>query len=261
MDDTDVRQLLPLLAVDAVTDEEREEAEAMIGNRPDLRAELDQWRSVVAKMAEHERRDPPPSLRGRVLTAVAGVAQEAPEADPALQRPSAGATETMPLPPPSSSGLAAPVVPITAARSRRSKLLALAAAAVVVLGGAALLAAPLTGSDAGDEIAAIVEDEDAATVDLSGELGTLQVTYVDADGAAVLTGSGLPMPEGDRVYELWTVAEGDAPARVEIFRPDDEGDVELLVEEMDLDGTVLAITEEPAGGSDAPTGDIIASSS
>jgi len=256
MDVDEVRELLPLMAVGALTEHEREEAEAMIGNRPELRDELDEWRSVTARLAESERRDPPVSLRARVLAAVADVAQESPEADPALPALDAPDARPRTFEPPT-----APVVPITSARSRRSWVLAAAAAAVVAVGGAALLIGPLSGSETTDQVAAIVEDDDATTVDLAGSLGALRVTYVEDDGPSVLTADELPAPEADRVYELWTIAEGDDPQRVDIFRPDDDGSVELLVSEMDLDGTTIAITEEPAGGSDVPTGDILAVSS
>lgn len=230
MNDAELHELIALLAVDALTGSEREEAELMVEQRPELRRELDELRAALGSLAEIQRHEPPAGLRAAVLAEVERTPQAARSAD---------------------------VVPIPARRLRRPWLLAAAAALVVVLAGAALLAGPFADDDQEDLIAEVLEADDAVRIPMSGELEGLEIVHSPDAGAAVLTGSGLPVPEGDRVYELWAIR--DAPARVEIFRPDEGGDVEVLLDDLDpASADVWAITEEPAGGSDAPTSDVIA---
>jgi anti-sigma-K factor RskA len=74
----------------------------------------------------------------------------------------------------------------------------------------------------------------------------------------VLIGQKIPVPSGNRVLQLWLIpkAPGAKPIPSLIVRPDADGKFELLVAnppELMADTKALAITEEPAGGSPAPT--------
>jgi len=74
----------------------------------------------------------------------------------------------------------------------------------------------------------------------------------------VLTGQKIPAPSGNRVLQLWLIprAPGGKPIPSLTLRPDAEGKFVLLVSnppELMADTKALAITEEPAGGSPAPT--------
>jgi anti-sigma-K factor RskA len=73
-----------------------------------------------------------------------------------------------------------------------------------------------------------------------------------ADDRAVVTGRDLADPGDDRDYQLWVV-RGDAARSAGLLRPDD-GRVTALTQEYRT-GDVLAITVEPAGGSEQPTTD------
>jgi anti-sigma-K factor RskA len=148
---------------------------------------------------------------------------------------------------------------IGSARSRRGigPWLAAAAAAVVVLVGAVVLLSD--GDDAGvaDEIAAVVEADDAVARSLSGEIGEIEVVYSAETDALVLTGDGIePLPEG-ATYQAWLVADG-APASVGTFAPDPDGAIALRADGVDPTGAVVAVTVEPAGGSEQPTMPIVA---
>lgn len=80
-------------------------------------------------------------------------------------------------------------------------------------------------------------------------------------GRAILFAYDLPVLSVDQLYELWAIGpEGPRPAGV--FRPDDRGRARLEIEDPDLlrNVQVLAVTVEPAPGSDQPTGEIILSS-
>jgi anti-sigma-K factor RskA len=74
----------------------------------------------------------------------------------------------------------------------------------------------------------------------------------------VLTGQKVPMPSGNRVLQLWLIpkARGGKPIPAMTVRPDANGDFVVLVANPPVAGSdtkALAITEEPAGGSAAPT--------
>jgi anti-sigma-K factor RskA len=74
----------------------------------------------------------------------------------------------------------------------------------------------------------------------------------------VLTGQKVPMPSGNRVLQLWLIpkAPGGKPMPSMTVRPDANGNFVILVSNPPASGSQtksLAITEEPAGGSAAPT--------
>ena len=74
----------------------------------------------------------------------------------------------------------------------------------------------------------------------------------------VLVGQKIPAPSGNRVLQLWLIpkAAGAKPIPSLVVRPDADGKFELLVAnppQLMVDTKALAITEEPAGGSPAPT--------
>ena len=74
----------------------------------------------------------------------------------------------------------------------------------------------------------------------------------------VLTGQKVPMPSGNRVLQLWLIpkAPGAKPMPSMTVRPDANGNFVILVSNPPAAGSdtkALAITEEPAGGSAAPT--------
>src|SRR3984957_13071972 len=74
----------------------------------------------------------------------------------------------------------------------------------------------------------------------------------------VLTGQKVPMPSDNRVLQLWLIPKtpGGKPMSAMTVRPDANGNFVILVANPPVAGSdtkALAITEEPAGGSVAPT--------
>lgn len=74
----------------------------------------------------------------------------------------------------------------------------------------------------------------------------------------VVAGQNVPMPSGNRTLQLWLIPKtpGAKPMPSMMVRPDDAGKFVLLVAKPPdaMESTkALAITEEPAGGSQAPT--------
>jgi len=85
----------------------------------------------------------------------------------------------------------------------------------------------------------------------------LQATWHAALGI-VISGEKLPVPGGKRTLQLWFVpkAAGGKPIPSRNVRPESDGRFHLLVEEppeRQGDTKLLAITEEPEGGSEQPT--------
>lgn len=74
-----------------------------------------------------------------------------------------------------------------------------------------------------------------------------------------VTATGLAQAAPGREYELWVIPAGGAPIRSQTFRVTNEADTSTFV--VDLPANVgplatAAITDEPLGGTDAPTGKI-----
>ena len=252
MTDDELREMLPLAAVGALTDEELSDVEAALEGRPELQAELDGLRAVTTTLAEAVAEVPPPSLRASLLDAIATTPQQAPEA-PVPETPAEPGTQVQPT---GTDEPLAPVVPISAGRTRRWAVGAVAAAVVVLLVGF-IVADPFGGDSTNDEVAAVVDADDAVNIPMPGELPGLTIVHSAEQDAAVLLADEVPVPEGDRVYELWAI-RGGTPERFATFRPDDDGRLSVYAPGLDPASAELwAITEEPAGGSDAPTSDIL----
>ena len=83
--------------------------------------------------------------------------------------------------------------------------------------------------------------------------------WSDQENLGVLFLVNLPQISGDGVYQLWLLREGSTPVSGGIFRPETDGSARLLVRIGDLGATLtgMAITSEPAGGSETPTGEIV----
>ena len=98
----------------------------------------------------------------------------------------------------------------------------------------------------------VMLDPDAHLVALDDAEGTTYATaVVDDSGRAVLISTGLDaLPEG-RSYQLWAVGD-EGPVSLGVLGPNPR-----LVSfgMVDGDSMTLAITDEPAGGSPAPTSD------
>jgi anti-sigma-K factor RskA len=241
MTDDELREQLALLAVGALTDVERTELEDVLRTRPDLQAELADLQAAAAVLADAVPAPPPPALRASILDAIAGT--------PQLPRTAAPAPPSGPA---DDDGPVAPVVPIGAGRRRRFVAVGAAAAAVIAIVVGVLVVSPWSG-DESDPVAAVVDAPDAVTIPMPGELPGLTIVHSATEGAAVLLADEVPVPAGDRVYELWAIRDG-TPERFATFRPTADGTLSVYAAGLDpASAEVWAITEEPAGGSDTPT--------
>ena len=85
-----------------------------------------------------------------------------------------------------------------------------------------LIVSPFDDDGEDDQVAAVLEADDASTIPMPGELPGLTIVHSADEDAAVLLADEVPVPEGDNVYELWAI-RGGTPESFATFRPDDDG--------------------------------------
>jgi hypothetical protein len=205
------------------------------------------WPAVDSLPVMIEPIEPPPALRGRIAAAVmAEAASPAPPAIPA-SRPPEQVPTIAPAPPVPE--------PIRKPASFWSRATPWAAAAILLLLSAELLVWNLRLREQIQQTTAPIAETIAlaptdAAPDASGE-----VTYLPQDELLMFDVNDLPPLEPDQVYEVWLIgAEGPVPAGT-FDQPTDQ---HAVVADRDLYDT-LAITAEPGPlGTEAPTGEIVA---
>lgn len=217
----ELHDLAAAYALDALDADERARFAQHLETCPPCQQELAVLIEGAAVLAETTAQEPPAHLKTRILERVAS--------HPTATRP------------PEKSRV----------QSRRWQW-AFAAAAGFALVFAALLLVVNERLDRAETITAVYGAGDSISISIDTPVGPAEFTFSQELGLGVFVERGLAEPAGDRVYELWLVGES-GPAPAGIFRP---GGDEVLVTDL-VPGVVLAMTEEPAGGSDQPTGDIL----
>jgi anti-sigma-K factor RskA len=209
-------------ALGALQEREAAELERHLAECEACRTELGWLQPAVDLLPRSiEQREPPPSLRERLM---ATVRAEAREASPAGTR--------APAPRRWRDWGAMLLRPATA----------VAAVALLVVGAAAgyLLHEP---GDSSSVIAA--RPTSAAPPSLAG-------TLEREDGSAILTMSRLPALPRDDVYEVWVERDGTLEPS-SLFVPRRDGSAEAAVPASLDDADAVLVTREPRGGSQAPT--------
>ena len=262
-----IHDLADAYAVGALTEAEYAEYTAHLEHCPSCRREVADLLDVTSAMSESVAVDPPPGLRASVLAAIAQTPQEPaasepePQSEPlrAVPVPTGGKHEGVHA---ADDEAASNVVPL-----RRSW-----ATTVSSLGAdAAVLAAVAFGGlwwqerqDADDAVAqaqqltTLLSADDVRTVpgvsQKQGHAGAIVMSR--SEGEAIFVASELPDLPGDQVYEAWTINGSQAPNPAGTFTP--QGDHSLVsLPEASLQADTMAITVEPAGGSDQPTSDAV----
>ncbi|QJW35721.1 anti-sigma factor domain-containing protein [Cellulosimicrobium protaetiae] len=260
-DRPDVRDLLPAYALDAVDDGERHAVERLLATDPDARRELDEYRDVVAAFAVESA--PPPALRDAVLARVAASAGAggAPGAVTG-ERSDAGSDAEPGTGAETSAGESTGggvVVDLAAARRTRRRRwtgLAAAVAAAVAVAVPTTVAVRATQEQSrlqeqADAIAQMLADPDATI--LHGEVaGGGQASVLAAGDDMYFRASDLPDAGTDHDYQLWVVEADGAVVSAGVLDVRD-GRTSRLVQ--DEPGVGMAVTVEPAGGSEQPTAD------
>jgi len=232
----DDHELAALYVVDALTPGEALEFETHLADCVACQEEVADMRSVTDHLSRSVEADPPASLRASVLAGITATAQE----PVAPTRPDN-------------------VIPLR--RSKPSRLPYLVAAASVVLalafGGWALQSRndAQQASEQQSQMLQLFTAPDVRTVTAStpgGASGTVVVSQ-DAD-QALFVARGMPELPDNQVYELWTI--NDTPVPAGTFTPSGPASVVTLPPAA-ASADTIAVTVEPAGGSDQPTSDPI----
>ena len=249
MNDEIFEDLKDAYVLDALPEEERRSFEEYLAAHPERQAEIDELGAVAGLLAfAPHQQEPPPELRRRIMEVVE--AEAAPRRD---RRES----------------MFARLVGYIGARG-----LAFGAAALLLIG---LLSWNLllqgqvedlqgeVRSSQGqvNDLQAQVEDAQAQqtqTIQLSGTWANqgadAEVASIDAD-RIILVADNLPsVPEG-QTCQIWVI-KGDVPEPSGLFQPGSEETAAPVTTPLKK-GDTIAVTVEPAGGSELPTSDPVLS--
>lgn len=255
---SDLHSLVGPYITDALDGDERDSFELHLESCVDCRGEVLDLQETMAEMSALHESPPPPALRSSILSAIAATPMLPAEATSATPEP----THIAPHSPQTTADIShadAPsnVVSPDFGRSRRPVVTWLAAAAAVVavaLGGVTVWQqSELQSVQAAD--AQRVEFLASADLQVSRtklDDGT-DLTYLVSQSRdeALIASAGLPEPGAERSWQVWVI-EGDVARSAAIL--DEGGQLQVSVEGV-AGGELMAITNEPRGGSSAPTDD------
>lgn len=241
----EVEELLGAYALDALPPDEEAALRAHLASCQRHARELASLRDAASRLAETTAAPPPPSLRARVLAAVAT---------------DAAASSTV-----AADAHGASPVAIDAARARRAPRrrlhpldwsprtwAAIAAALLVAVVGLAAWNAVLLRGDASeaDRLAARVtwvSSLEAHGVDARGA-----VAYVGDEHKAIVFIDGLQPLGPSKTYQFWSI-DGGTPESIGLMDTDASGKGTMVVPFDATRAHTLAVTVERAGGSPQPT--------
>jgi anti-sigma-K factor RskA len=220
-------------ALGALSEEERQEFEEYLRTHPELRAEVEDLKSIANLLAlAPEEYEPSPKLRRDLMSRISS----SPEAIPAG-------------PSPRQSGLWRLFGP--------SGIAAAAALAVVAIG---MFAWNASLQEENLALQGELQEQQLRTTTtyvLRGT-GTAQqvrgeVVFVGGE-RAVLVVDDLPTPPEGRTYQTW-ILHDDVAEPAGLFEPNDSGRAAAPIEGSLEDADAVAVTVEPSGGSSSPTDD------
>ena len=226
-----IHELAAAYAVDALDERERAVFEAHLPSCQPCTEDVRAFQETAAMLAyAEEAPEPPPALRARLLEQARG------------DRP------------------APSVVVLRPRRAFRIAVAAAAAAAVVAI-GLGVWAATLSNSLDAERSARATDARAAAILaDANAQrlaLGDRGEVVRGPRGEAVIVVRDLPAAPNGKTYEAWVIENG-VPLRAGLF---DGGRQQIVLLDRPLpDGAIVAVTIEPDGGSDKPTGDVLVGS-
>jgi anti-sigma-K factor RskA len=225
---TDVHTLSGAYAINALSSDEADLFRAHLDACPACRQEVRELQEAAAQMGSAASSAPPADLKARVIAA----AERVPQLPPSLPQV-AGRSERR-------------------VRTRFPRLLAAAAAVLIAVAGVGYLqvrddATP--GSTLAANVERVFEAPDAhhATVEAANG-GRVAVATSPALNRMAVDTDDLPDLESGQVYQLWAITEGNFTSAGLLENPDSG-----VAMAMPAEGTQVAITIEPAGGSVEPS--------
>jgi anti-sigma-K factor RskA len=234
MSSNDIHQLAAAYALDAVDERERAEFEAHYPACPVCRPEVAGFRETLSQVAAGVAVSPPASLKANVMAEINATRQ------------------LSPLLPESVIDLAT-----HRQRQRMARTLSVAAALILIALGAFVVGRRSSDTNVYGEAAARVfaaPDVKIAKLDGTGT-GTFTVAWSPNLEQAVVMGDGLVDPGTGKAYELWMIDDA-GPHAMHLLDKAAGGTVRKPVT-VDGSPTQWAVTVEPQGGVEEPTGDPI----
>lgn len=228
-----MHDLAAAYALHALDDLEQARFEHHVATCPDCAEEVAQMAETAATLAATMAEEPPAAMRSRVLAAIESMPQEGAAPAPAIEEVPAARRAVSPA----WSWIAVAAV------------LAVAVLSWTVLRSTDPVDAVLAAPDA-------VRTAAVATDDGAGRFASATVVHSTDLGQAVLIVDGLAAVGDDRTYEAWVIdATSVSPAG--LFVPDEDGVARIEIEGVVSPGVTVAVTEEVAGGVDAPQGAVL----
>lgn len=219
--DEHVDELIPAHALGALTPDEAARVESHVSECSACMARLKDAESTTALLAlATPQVAPPPELRDRLMAAIE------PEPEPSVERRSDRSPGWWPR----FARIAAPVL------------------AVVVIG---LVAWNVSLRNSLTDTRDIVYGSQT-----SAALPNVGTVFVDADGQATLVANASAAPSG-KTYQAWVIPPGGKPIPAGVFAG---GRTSVDLDTKAHRGDTVAVTVEPAGGSQQPTTQPIAAS-
>jgi len=235
---SEINDLTGAYVLDALSPAEVLAYERHVGRCPDHDQEvreLSELRMVTAQLAVALAVPPPPSMRDLVLARIHETRQYP-----------AGGQES--------------VVIALPTRRRRVPLIAAtvaaaaAVAAIAVTSGVVVGHGPQLTREAEDSgVAAVLSAPDATTRSAGAQTGGLATAVMSRrEGKVAVSAIGLPVLDSDHTYQVWLIG-GHGPRSGGLLHSSVSARGQVLVANMPADTDRMAITEEPAGGSPAPS--------
>jgi anti-sigma-K factor RskA len=253
----DIHDLLGAYCTDALDSDDRAAFEQHLSSCVDCRAEAADFREVLAALAGAHPVLPPQTLEDAVVDRVR---------TPQSGLPTEPAEPSLPDAAPAGPDREPPVViaPPTSPRWRgaASWMAAAAAGALLFAGGVGLGRSQVPAESAsGEAMAAVVAvasapDAHVLPVDIMGT--TSRVVISQEMDKAVFLAADLPMPAKGMCYQVWRVAEDGTMESAGVAVPAADGHLAVVLDGGAQDVTKFMITMEPPGGSDHPSGDMLA---
>jgi anti-sigma-K factor RskA len=222
---SDIHALVGAYAVDALDDVERAAFERHLAECAACRAEVDGLREASSVIGSSVAKEPPVSLRDRVLADIATVRPLPPLTTPARQR---------------------------AARFRPA-LVAAAAAVVIAVAGGVVVAEPWADESSQGQLTAAERIQAAADAEtyqqeLDGGAVATVIRSKSLNQAVLVTENMPPAPDG-KVYELWLDHEEVGMVAAGLM---EDGQREVVLTGEPATAIGFGITVEPDGGSPEP---------
>jgi len=241
----DYKEMLPAHALSALDASEAQALNEHLAECAECRQELAHWENTAAALALNAPpMEPSPAVRDRIMNAVR--ADDKDDKD-------------------------ARVVPFASPRRNVWRSFgSLGAIAAVILFVALLVGIVVLWQQnrrlqQENELVKLLNEPGSRLAELKGTTqasGAIAKLAYDKNGRALLVANGLPPAPQGKEYQLWFIVGTNPPVPGKTFAPDKAGRGTLndQVPKQALDSAVFAITLEPAGGVNAPTGAIYLSS-